>query len=101
MEVASLYVDQRGEGDLFQERADRHPEMKICPTIEKALTRGTSKLAVDGVVAVAEHGVYPLSENGIMTVLDPDVSADARWSHHTGKLLQPSGQQRGTDVSHG
>ncbi len=25
MEVASLYVDQRGDGDLFQERADRHP----------------------------------------------------------------------------
>jgi len=66
MEVASLYVDQRGDGDLFQERADRHPEMKICPTIEEALTLGTSKLAVDGVVVVAEHGVYPLSENGIM-----------------------------------
>ena len=66
MDVVSLYVDQRGEGDLFQERADRHPGMKICPTIEEALTLGTGKLAVDGVVVVAEHGVYPLSENGIM-----------------------------------
>jgi hypothetical protein len=66
MEVVSLYVDQRGEGDLFQERASRHPGMKICPTIEEALTLGTGKLAVDGVVVVAEHGVYPLSENGIM-----------------------------------
>ena len=66
MDVVSLYVDQQGEGDLFQERADRHPGMKICPTIEEALTLGTGKLAVDGVVVVAEHGVYPLSENGIM-----------------------------------
>jgi hypothetical protein len=66
MDVVSLYVDQRGEGDLFQERAARHPGMKICPTIEGALTLGTGKLAVDGVVVVAEHGVYPLSENGIM-----------------------------------
>jgi hypothetical protein len=66
MDVVSLYVDQKGEGDLFQERADRHPEMKLYPTIEDALTLGTSKLAVDGVVVVAEHGVYPLSENGIM-----------------------------------
>ncbi len=34
--------------------------------MRRALTLGTSKLAVDGVVVVAEHGVYPLSENGIM-----------------------------------
>jgi hypothetical protein len=66
MDLVSLYVDQHGEGDLFQERADRHPGMKICPTIAEALTLGTSKLAVDGVVVVAEHGVYPLSPNGIM-----------------------------------
>lgn len=66
MDVVSLYVDQHGEGDLFQERADRHPEMKLCSSIEDALTLGTSKLAVDGVVVVAEHGVYPLSPNGIM-----------------------------------
>ena len=57
MDVVSLYVDQRGEGDLFQERADRHPGMKIYPTIAEALTLGTGKLAVDGVVVVAEHGV--------------------------------------------
>lgn len=66
MDLVSLYVDQHGEGDLFQERADRHPGMKLCATIEEALTLGTGKLAVDGVVVVAEHGVYPLSPNGIM-----------------------------------
>lgn len=66
MEVVSLYVDQRGPGDLSQERADRHPYMKIYPTIAEAVTRGTSKLAVDGVVVVGEHGHYPLTATGIM-----------------------------------
>ena len=66
MDMVSLYVDQKGEGDVFQERADRHHEMKLCSSIEEALTLGTGKLAVDGVVVVAEHGVYPLSANGIM-----------------------------------
>jgi hypothetical protein len=66
MDLVSLYVDQHGEGDLFQERADRHPTMKLCSSIEEALTLGSGKLAVDGVVVVAEHGVYPLSPNGIM-----------------------------------
>ncbi len=66
MDVVSLYVDQRGEGDLSQDRADRHPTMKIYPTIAEALTLGTGKLAVDGVVVVGEHGNYPLTEKGIM-----------------------------------
>ncbi len=66
MDVVSLYVDQRGPGDIFQDRADRHPTMKIYPTIAEALTLGTGKLAVDGVVVVGEHGEYPLSPTGIM-----------------------------------
>ncbi len=66
MDLVSLYVDQRGEGDLSQERADRHPTMKIYPTIAETLTLGASKLAVDGVVVVGEHGTYPLTETGIM-----------------------------------
>jgi hypothetical protein len=66
MDVVSLYVDQRGEGDLTQERVDRHPTMKVYPTIAETLTFGTSKLAVDGVVVVGEHGTYPLTETGIM-----------------------------------
>src|SRR6202161_4974759 len=66
MDVVSLYVDQRGEGDLTQERLDRHPTMKLYFTIAETLTLGTSKLAVDGVVVVGEHGTYPLTDTGIM-----------------------------------
>jgi hypothetical protein len=65
MDMVSLYVDQRSEGDLAQERADRHPTMKIYPTIAETLTLGTEKLAVDGVVVVGEHGSYPRSPTGI------------------------------------
>lgn len=66
MDVVALYVDQKGEGDVFEDRLDRHPSLKLYPTIAEAVTRGTSKLAVDGVVVVGEHGEYPLSPTGIM-----------------------------------
>jgi hypothetical protein len=64
MDLVSLYVDQVGANDLSRERAARHPAMKICPTIAEALTLGTGKLAVDGVVLVGEHGRYPRNEKG-------------------------------------
>jgi hypothetical protein len=64
MDLVSLYVDQIGQNDLSRERARRHPTMKICPSIAEALTLGSSKLAVDGVVLVAEHGNYPRNEKG-------------------------------------
>ncbi len=65
MDLVSLYIDQRHPGDLGQDRADRYPKMKLCSTIEEALTLGTGKLAVDGVVVVGEHGNYPRSPTGI------------------------------------
>jgi hypothetical protein len=64
MDLVSLYVDQVGTTDLSRERAARHPSMKLCPTIAEALTLGGSKLAVDGVVLVGEHGRYPRNEKG-------------------------------------
>ena len=64
MDLVGLYVDQAGAGDLSFERAKRHPTMKIYPTILEALTLGTGKLAVDGVVLVAEDGDYPRNEKG-------------------------------------
>jgi hypothetical protein len=64
MDLVALYVDQVGQNDLSCDRAARHPEMKIYPTISETLTRGTSQLAVDGVVLVGEHGHYPRNEKG-------------------------------------
>jgi len=64
MDLVSLYVDQVGTTDFSRERGKRHPELKLCSTIAEALTLGGSKLAVDGVVLVGEHGNYPRNEKG-------------------------------------
>src|SRR6476646_1943038 len=63
LELAGLYVDQSPDGDLSRDRARRHG-VKIYPTVEEALTLGRSRLGVDGVVIIAEHGLYPHSEKG-------------------------------------
>ena len=62
MDLVALYVNQVGADDLSRERAARHPTMKLYPTIAEALTQGGSKLAVDGIVMVGEHGNYPYNE---------------------------------------
>ena len=62
-ELAALYVDQFPEGDLSRDRAQRH-RVKIYPTIPEALTLGRSKLAVDGVLIIGEHGKYPRNAKG-------------------------------------
>jgi hypothetical protein len=64
MDLVALYADQHPPGDLVPDRAARFPAMKVYPTIAEALTRGSSKLAVDGVVVVGEHGRYPRNEKG-------------------------------------
>jgi hypothetical protein len=64
MELVSLYVDQTPPEDLSRERAQRFSTTKIYPTIAEALTSGGSKLAVDGVVIVGEHGNYPKTPQG-------------------------------------
>jgi hypothetical protein len=64
LDVVSTFVEQRGEGDLLRERAQRHPAMKIYPTVWQALTRGTRKLDVDGIIYIGEQGVYPQNEKG-------------------------------------
>lgn len=64
MDLVSLYVDQVGEGDLSRSRGVEFPSLRLCSTIGEALTLGGSKLAVDGVVVVGEHGHYPRNEKG-------------------------------------
>jgi len=63
LELAGLYMDQFNENDLTHERASRH-HVKIYPTVEEALTLGRSRLAVDGVLIIAEHGFYQRNERG-------------------------------------
>ncbi len=64
VDVAALYVDQFPEGDLSRERAERHGELRIYPSVAEALCLGGDRLAVDGVVIIGEHGDYPRNEKG-------------------------------------
>jgi hypothetical protein len=63
LEIASVYIDQFPETDLGRARVAKYG-LKLVPSIAEALTLGTGKLAVDGVVIIAEHGKYPKNEKG-------------------------------------
>jgi hypothetical protein len=63
-DVASVYIEQeQKQGDLAQQRIDKYKLNRVT-SIAEALTLGTSKLAVDGVVLIGEHGDYPTNEKG-------------------------------------
>src|SRR6516225_8565819 len=61
--VASLFIEQVNDLDIGQPLARRW-KIPLAKSIADALTLGGSKLAVDGVVIVAEHGDYPTNERG-------------------------------------
>lgn len=63
LKLVSLYTDQRPPDDISRLLAASH-RFRISTNIEDALTLGTGKLAVDGVLLIAEHGDYPKSPTG-------------------------------------
>ena len=63
MQIVSLYVDQKPEGDLSEARAQEF-RFRIFPTVAETLRCGGDKLAVDAVMIIGEHGHYPRNEKG-------------------------------------
>jgi hypothetical protein len=63
VELASVYIDQFNDKDIGKQRIERYG-LKQFPSVEEALTLGGSKLAVDGVVIIGEHGRYPKNDLG-------------------------------------
>jgi hypothetical protein len=63
VDVASFYVDQFHVQDMAREQAEEFG-VKIYPTVADALRLGGSKLAVDGVAVIGEHGDYPRTKRG-------------------------------------
>src|SRR3989441_7643650 len=63
LKLASLYTDQKPEQDISRLLAASH-RFRMSDMIEDALTLGTGRLAVDGVLLIAEHGEYPKSPVG-------------------------------------
>ena len=62
-QVVSLYVDQKPANDLSETRAKEFG-FKVYPTIAEAVCCGGSKLAVDAVLIIGEHGEYPRNDKG-------------------------------------
>ena len=63
MRIASLYVDQKPEGDQSEDRA-REFGFGVYDTIPGALRCGGDRLAVDAVLIIGEHGEYPNNDRG-------------------------------------
>lgn len=61
LDVVSAYVDQFPERDLSRAR-EKEFGFRIYPSIAEALRCGGSRLAVDAVLIIGEHGRYPKNE---------------------------------------
>ena len=60
LKVASMYVDQVGSDDMSRPMSERFG-FPIARTIDEAITLGTDKVQVAGVISIGEHGDYPLT----------------------------------------
>jgi hypothetical protein len=60
-DIVSLYMDQVHPADIGYRLAEAY-RFPVVKTIADALTLGTGKLAVDGVLLIGEHGNYPHNE---------------------------------------
>ncbi len=85
LKLASVYTDQKTEKDISRLLAASH-RFRISETIEDALTLGTDKLAVDGVLLIAEWGTYP--QSGIGNTQWPK----RRFWEETIKVFEKSGR---------
>ena len=68
-DIASLFIEQVSPATDLGRAHSAEKHVRLSPTIADALTLGTGKLAVDGVLLIAEHGDYPF--NGKLQKLYP------------------------------
>lgn len=61
--LASLWTDQLPANDTSRKWAKDYG-IELKNNVRDALTLGTNRLAVDGVLLIAEHGQYPKSDTG-------------------------------------
>jgi len=58
LRLVSLYVDQFPKGDMSRQLAQKY-NVRMCKTIDEAVTLGRENVAVAGVLSIGEHGTYP------------------------------------------
>lgn len=61
--LVSLYMDQTPKEEIGRGLAQQNG-VRLSPTPADAITLGTGKLAVDGVLLICEFGDYPTSDTG-------------------------------------
>lgn len=60
LKLVSMYVDQVGDDDMSRSMSQRYG-FRIARTIDEAITLGTDKVQVAGVISIGEHGNYPFT----------------------------------------
>lgn len=61
--VRGMHVAQAPDNDLSQSVAKEF-DIRLSRTVADALTDGTDKLAVEGILLIGEHGNYPSNDKG-------------------------------------
>lgn len=59
--IVSIFLEQFPKTDIGRDRAKKYG-VPIFRTVADALTLGSDKLAVDGVLLIGEHGEYPTND---------------------------------------
>lgn len=60
LKLVSMYVEQQHRDDISQSLAKRYG-VRLCKTIDEAITLGSDQIQVGGVLSIAEHGDYPFT----------------------------------------
>ncbi len=60
LSLAAIYVDQIGKDDLSRPLAEKHG-FRLAQSIDEAITLGTDRVQVAGVLSIGEHGDYPFT----------------------------------------
>ena len=60
LKLVSMVVEQPHQHDISRAMADKH-NVRLCRTIDEAITLGSDQVQVAGVLSIGEHGDYPLT----------------------------------------
>jgi hypothetical protein len=63
LKLASMYIEQFTDRDMARAMAKKY-DVPLFDTIERAVTVGSDRIPIDGVISIGEHGSYPANDKG-------------------------------------